>query len=316
MNRITKWITLLIGSTLIAAAALGAVVVVGLTNASAQVETPKISPEIEFSTDDPEFDHGPGGRRPDGRRPGRAPKGNQFLADALEIPLEDLQDAQEAVRIEAIDVALEEGLITEEQAERMKEGRLGRGGGPGLGQPGKPPQDGKIDFDALLADELNISVDELIDAREQARQDGIEQALADGKITEEQLEMMEARKALNEYLDRDAILEKVLGMSREELKEAQAEGKRMPEILEELGLEPGDLRDAMQEAFEDALQEAVDDGVIDEDQAELLKNKDLGVRDHGKPFGPGKRPGPGAPGGFDGSPPMRDQSPSDTDTNA
>ena len=185
MNRITKWITLLIGSTLIAAAALGAGVVVGLTNASAQVETPKISSEIEFSADDPEFDHGPGGRRPDGRRPGRGPEGNQFLADALKIPLEDLQDAQEAVRIEAIETALDEGLITEEQAEQMKEGRSGRRGGPGFGHPGKPDQDGKIDYDELLADELNISVEKLQEAREEARQAGIEQALEDGKITEE-----------------------------------------------------------------------------------------------------------------------------------
>ena len=197
----------------------------------------------------------------------------------------------------------------------MKEGRSGRRGGPGFGQPGKPPQDGQIDFEALLADELNISVDELKEAREEARQAGLEQALEDGKITEEQLEMMEARKALNEYLDRESIMEEALGMSIEELEAARADGKRMPEILEELGLEPGDLRDAVQEALEDALQDAVDDGVIDEDQAELLKNKDFGGRGQGKPFGPGKRPCPGAPGGFDGSPPMRDQFPSDTDTN-
>jgi len=309
MNRLTKWITLMLGSALIAAAALGAVVVVGLTNASAQVETPKISSEIEFSADDPEFDHWPGGRRP-----GRNPEGNQFLADALGIPLEDLQDAQEAVRIEAIEIALEEGLITEEQADQMKEGRFHRGGRSRFGLPGKPSQGGQTDFDALLADKLNISVNKLKEAREQARQAGLEQALEDGKITQEQLEMMEARKAFNQYLDRDAILEEVLGMSIEELKEAQAEGKRMPEILEELGLEPADLRDALQQAFEDALQEAVDNGVIDEDQAELFKNKDFGGRGYGKPFVPGFRPGPGASGGFDGSPPMRDQSPSDTDT--
>ena len=130
MNRLTKWITLLLGSALIAAAALGAVVVVGLTNASAQVETPKISSEIEFSAGEPGFQHWPGGTRPGGRTPGRTPEGNQFLADALGIPLEDLQEAQEAVRIEAIEIALEEGLITEEQAEQMKEGRSSRRGGP------------------------------------------------------------------------------------------------------------------------------------------------------------------------------------------
>ena len=128
--------------------------------------------------------------------------------------------------------------------------------------------------------------------------------------------MMEARKALNEYIDRDAIMEEVLGMSKEEPTETHACIQRMPEILEELGLEPSELREAMEEAFDEALQEAVDDGVIDEDQVDLLKNKDFGGRGHGKPFGPGKRPGPGVPGGFDGSPPMRDQSPSDTDTNA
>ena len=215
MNRITKWITLLAGSALIAAAALGAVVVVGLTNASAQVETSKISSDVEYSVDDPEEQHWPGGRKPGGRgpggrRPGGAPGGGQELADALGIPLEDLQEAQQAARLQAAEIALEAGDITQEQYDRM-----------------------------------------------------------------------EAMQAFKDYFDMASVTEEILGTSIDELKEAHAEGKRMPEILEELGLEASDLRDAIQSAFNEAVQEALDDGLIDEEMAEQMLDKAPGGRGFG-----------------------------------
>lgn len=385
MNRITKWITLLLGSVLIAAAALGAVIVFGLTDASAQVEIPRLETGVKTAEDGVELQHRGGGRKP-GAFPGSEP----FLADALGISESELQDAQAAAHLEAVEIALQEGLVTEQQAEKIVAGIVLRdyldqesvvgemlgmskeelknahadgqrmpeileeldlepsdlreamqeafedavkealddgaindeqaeflleksAEGRAVGEPGglrgwgKPGPDSQIDFEALLADQLNISVEQLQDARQKAQESAVNQALEDGLITEEQAALIEARRELRGYFDPQAVIEQILGVSTDELKEAHADGKRVPEILEELGLEPSDLRDAVQEAFNNAVQEALSDGVIDENQAESLLKTPFGGHGSGG-RGLGDRFGPGVlqeQGGFDNSPPMR-----------
>ena len=60
--------------------------------------------------------------------------GDELLADALGITVEQLQEAREEARLAAIDQAEAEGLLTEEQAEQLRSaphgflGRFGRGG--------------------------------------------------------------------------------------------------------------------------------------------------------------------------------------------
>lgn len=238
MSKKTKWLTLLIGSVLIAMTALAGIAAVGVVDANAQVNAPEISGEIPTYQNDSEFAH---------RRGGRGPFGQSEL-------------------------------------------------------------------DEYLAQALNISVEELQEAREVARQKAIDQALEDGQLTEEQVEMMKAQEALREYIDKDVLIAKALGMDASELQGALADGKRLPELLEELGVDPEDFREAMQTAFEEAVQQAVADGVITQEQADQILSEGLdqgGFHGHSRPDG-GRNFGPGE---FSPHPSPGDEDPVDTGAN-
>ena len=151
---------------------------------------------------------------------------SQHLAEALGISVDELDAAQATVAEAAIAQAVADGLITQEQADRMAE-RAGDSGGrmPMMGGPGRGGSEGSgIDHEALLASELGISVDELQAAQEEARQAGIDQAVADGNLTAEEADLMQAGHALREYIDHEAIMEDVLGLTMDELKAAREEG--------------------------------------------------------------------------------------------
>jgi hypothetical protein len=147
----------------------------------------------------------------------------------------------------------------------------------------------ETDMETLLAEALGISTDELTVAREASRDAAIEQALADGKITEEQVTMMEAWQALKNDIHKDELLAKALGITVEELEAAKEEGQRIPELMEALGIEQEDFEASMQAEWEAALQQAVEDGIINQEQADLLLESGF----QGK-HGPGRR------GGFPG----------------
>jgi hypothetical protein len=304
MSRKTKWFTLLLGSVLIAGMALAGITAVGVVNANAQITAPEISGEVPYPENVSEFSHRRGGRGPLGHS-----EMDQYLAQALNLSVEELQEAQTAARNKAIDLALEEGLITEEQAEAIKEGQFGRSGGHF-----RPNQSSKIDHDILLAEQLNITLEELQGAKEEAQQSAVKQGLAQGLITEDQVEMMNARKALREYIDKDTILTEALGISASELEDALADRKRIPELLEEFGVDPEDFRAAMQTALEEAVQQAVADGVITQDQADQILSGGPGKGGFERPF----RPGGGrnfGPGGFPPHPSPGEQDPVDTGAN-
>jgi hypothetical protein len=223
------------------------------------------------------------GRGPRGDNPGY-PGDQEYLAEALGINTEELQAAHLAAQEAAVEQALEEGLITEVQAERLQSGNfryLQILMGP----------DNTIDMDALLANALGISTEELSTAQENAKDAALEQALADGKITEEQIALMEARQALQEYIEKDELTAKALGITVEELEIAQEEGQRIPDLLEELGLAKEDYEANLQTAHEELLQQAVKDRVITQEQADQLLENGL----------PGMR-APNERGGFPGRP--------------
>jgi len=237
MSRTAKWITLLLGSVLIAGMAVVGIATVGVLNAYAQVSAPENSGGFLFSQEASAFAHGRGGRGPTAH-----PEMDEYLAQAL-----------------------------------------------------------------------NITVEELQQAKEKARQAALEQALEDGTLSEEQVEMMEAREALRDYLDRDALMAKALGIDTSEFEDALAGGKRIPELLEEFGVDPAEFREAMQAAFEEAVQRAVEDGVITQELADQILSGSPGMGGPGHPFGHGGGQNFG-PGGFSPQPPPDDPGSIDTGT--
>lgn len=172
----------------------------------------------------------------------------------------------------------------------------GRRAGPGF--------EGELNYDEFLAKELGISVTELQSARQAARQAMMQEAVDEGLITEEQYEMMQARAALAEYIDQEALTAQALGISVKELQAAREDGKSMRDLLDEQGLDMLDFRNNLKAAYQEAVQQAVADGVITQEQADQFLKVDFGGRlipgQGGRPRGgfPGRQPAPEQDGGI------------------
>lgn len=225
-----------------------------------------------------------------------------LLADALGITVEQLEAAHESARQAGIQQALAEGLITQEQADQMlaREGRSHRGPRSLRGAGGKSGlQSAQIDRQALLADALGITVEQLDAAHQAARAAATQQAIDEGLITQEQADMKAAHEALKAYMDREAIMAQALGISVADLQAAREEDRSLRTLIEELGLDRETLQANMQAAHEAAIQQAVADGVITQAQAEqILEGKGRGVggrHGRGAPGGKGHRQGEGRP---------------------
>lgn len=124
---------------------------------------------------------------------GDSPLGNydEALAEALGITVEELQAAYESAFAAAIEGALDEGLLTQEQADNLLSGgHRGRGGFGGFGG----------DMNEHLAEALGISVAKLEAAQAQAQDTVIADAVEAGTITQEQADLMNARGAISAYV--------------------------------------------------------------------------------------------------------------------
>lgn len=149
------------------------------------------------------------------------------LAAALGVDVDTLEAAQQTATEQALAQAVEQGLITQAQADRMLEREQGRGGKFGAHML----EINGIDYDALLANALNVTVEELNAAREEAFNTGIQRAVDDGTLTQEQADLILGRRAL-----------------------FGSEG----------------FQTSMQSAFTESVQQAVTDGVITQAQADAI----------------------------------------------
>lgn len=186
MSRFKKWAILIVSVALVAAAGLGAL-------AFSNVLSVKAATGISAG------DRGgfgfPGG--PD--LPGFGYDHQQYLADALGITLEELQAAELKARQAELAQAVEDGLITQEQADLMI---------------ARQQLSGYVDQQAIMAEALGLSVDELQaaledgkslrdlmeekgldaaalhEAQQAAYEKAIQAAVSDGVITQEQADQI------------------------------------------------------------------------------------------------------------------------------
>ena len=121
-------------------------------------------------------------------------KYEEALAEALGITVEELQAAHEKAFAAVIEQALDEGLLTQEQADKLLSGEQfglrGRRGFRGFSG----------DMNEHLAEALGISVAELEAAQAKARDTVIAAAVEAGTITQEQADLMSARGAISAYV--------------------------------------------------------------------------------------------------------------------
>lgn len=186
-----------------------------------------------------------------------------ILAEVLGITNDQLQAAIVKARDAAIDQALADGKITQEQADQLKsnDGMRGPDWGPGLGAG--------ADHDAELAAALGITEGALKAAKAEVNKRVLAADVAAGTITQEEADLMTARQALANY-----------------------------------------IKEPMEAAYKAAVAQAVAAGVITQDQADKILSEN-----GGSPFGPGigDRGQGGHRGGPNGGPDRNSgQAPSDS----
>jgi len=156
------------------------------------------------------------------------------------------------------------------------------------------------DWLEYLAQALGITVDELASAQDQAYAAAVADAVTAGELTQAQADAILAKRALSDYIDREAILATALGMTTEELETALAGGQSLAAIMAERNIDADALQANAQAAYEAAVQQALTDGVITQAQAdEFLSAGSLNLFGHGGPGGHGGHGGRGF-GGFGG----------------
>lgn len=177
-----------------------------------------------------------------------------------------------ALALGAFALAPNAAQAQEEETPEPSEPLLGMRGVHAFGRHGGMLFGGDLDYDTFLADALGISVEELEAARESANEAALAEAIASGYLSEEQADMIQARDALKDYIDKEALLAEALGISIDELQAAREEDKGLSTLMEELGLEAADVRENLQAAYQVAIQEAVDAGVITQEQADQIQD--------------------------------------------
>lgn len=183
------------------------------------------------------------------------------LADALGITVDELTAAKTAAYEAIIAQAVADGDLTQAEADAILAGEARYRMPRGLTSDDQ--------MQSYLADALGITVEELQAANESVFAADLAEKVASGVLTQEQADMIAAQRAVQSYVDEDAIQE------------------------------------AVQAFYADAIEQALADGVITQEQAdtllENLENAPLmggGFRMGGRGHGPSGHGGHGGPRGF------------------
>ncbi len=253
MDKHKKLITLLVTGALAVTAALGAA---GYRTVFAQAPTTMpTAPDAQTLPPSPAQ-----GKPWAGGQRGRGHFTDQDLAAALGITTDELQAAYQSANEAALREAVSAGLITQTQADQLAANGFGQRRFEGFGIFGVANE---IDYNALLAQALNITSDQLQAAYTQAYTTSLDTAVQNGNLTQEQAELMKGEYAL---------------------------------------ANDASFKASMQSAYEAALNQAVTDGAITQPQADaILAQRSQGGRPGFGPGlgGPGGR-GHGGPGFFGG----------------
>lgn len=188
MERMTKWFYLAaggIGALAIAGVSLfvytNAADAAGFTQATTANVVALVAPQITADQ------HGGGGRGGHG-------VSDEGLAEALGITVEELQAAYTEANTAAINQAVEDGLITQAQADELLASDR-------LSERGLHVRGVSVEYNTLLADALGITVEELDAAKLEAQTTAINAAVTAGTITQEQADQMLAQVAVQPYLE-------------------------------------------------------------------------------------------------------------------
>ncbi|MGB2911336.1 MAG: hypothetical protein WBB55_12210, partial [Anaerolineales bacterium] len=144
-----------------------------------------------------------------------------------------------------------------------------------------------------LVEESGLDMTDFQTALQAARAEMLQQAVAEGSITQEQADRKLDRQSKQNGFGRggqgrfglkdkdgkawQTTIAEVLGIPVEELEEHLAGGETIRTLVEELGLDITDVQSALQAARAEMLQQAVANGSITQEQADRMLNH-LSVR--------------------------------------
>ncbi len=148
-----------------------------------------------------------------------------------------------------------------------------------------------------IAEAQGVEIETVKAAAEAAKEEAVNQAVADGTLTQEQADRIlsgEGRGGRGGHGGRSGkfgrnseALADILGMTVEELQAAKDDGLTLEEIAEQQSTTIEDVRAALQAAKEDAVNQAVTDGTLTQEQADrILSGEGHGGRG-GRGFGNG-----------------------------
>ena len=151
--------------------------------------------------------------------------------------------------------------------------------------PGQTPgtTSGTPTYEDLLAEELDIGVEELRQAQSTARDRYFDALVDSGALTQEQAANLKATSS-GEIISRTmdsgigmlrgvalSILAGAMDMDRQELEQGLNEGKSLDEIAEEQGIDTNDVRAEIESAADDLIGMIQNAGLIDQQQAADLR---------------------------------------------
>ena len=130
---------------------------------------------------------------------------------------------------------------------------------------------------AKVADKLGVSEEELQTAFDEARDETIDEKVAEGLLTEEQAERLQERgfpfaggrmgHGRGQVMDAAA---EVLGMTQEELKDELKDGNSLAEVAETQGMGVEDFKTAFLDQVQADIDAKVADGTLTQEQADRL----------------------------------------------
>ena len=164
-------------------------------------------------------------------------------------------------------------------------------GGASAQTPSPADADGPGRYAELLAEELGISVEELNEARLNARNAAIDEAVDAGKLTEEQGEELKSRelgegirmhfgdrpggKVMKAIVNVFQSAAEIVGVPVEELRERIAGGESLVEIAQSKGISEADLKADLVEKLTADVNAAVANGTMTQERAnQVLENID------------------------------------------
>ena len=164
-------------------------------------------------------------------------------------------------------------------------------GGASAQTPSPADADGPGRYAELLAEELGISVEELNEARLNARNAAIDEAVDAGKLTEEQGEELKSRelgeglrkhfgdrpggKVMKAVMNVFQSAAEIVGVPVEELRERIAGGESLVEIAQSKGISEADLKADLVEKLTADVNAAVANGTMTQERAnQVLENID------------------------------------------